>query len=1195
VERERVVAVNGPGGRGSGYVIAPRLVLTSAHVVTNTQASLKVFRPGRPGTFTARPVWCGTPEGRDDAALVLIDDPTWTPLPDAPLAWGRTVTHQPSIACQTWGLPQIVQREGRAPDTGQVTGTLNPGSRLVADVYELNLDSFPPEGDSPWAGMSGAAVFCGDLLAGVVAVDPAGRQHSALEAVPAYVLLSDKTFAEVVAGYAGEEVLRCEAIELQSLSDPRSHVTPGGPIRSPAALLTAHRAVVPFRGREDALNELHAWAAQPGVGVWLLHGPGGQGKTRLAHEFATRLQHEEQAWATVWLDPAANAESVAVMAAVSSATLVVVDYAENRADQLVALFTALARTASTVPVKVLLLARTAGGWWDELAATGGDSVRDIADLVRRRSLSVLDVTPQGRKLTYQAAVSAFAAALCAVPALSDRPWAAIVAALPEPTGAASTVLAVQMSALADLLDAATSGKGTVDVKIAPDLPGPEDRVLAHERGYWKSTATAQGLLPGLTLATLTDVVIAAAVLGPDAAEDLGAMVARVPAVADQPADRRDAVQAWLLSVYPAGDDGVFEGLVPDRLAERLVGRSILQTGRTSVVQQLATQVDGDEAVRLLTVCTRAAAHAVLGSGVGDWLTRLCVKQADTLAVAAVEVATRVEAPVPLVRAIDQIATMDRGNTALLERVQDALPSQSQVHGEAAVKIGQALVDHQRQSLAEDPSQDGSRLALRLNNLGICLGRVGREEEGLVAIGEAVEIHRVLAERRPDAFLSDLPMSLNNLAVCLANLGRREEGLVAIGEAIEIHRVLAVRRPDAFLSDLPMSLNNLAVCLANLGRWEEGLVAIGEAVEIYRVLAEVDPDAFLSDLAMSLNNFAYQLGGLGRWEEGLVAIGEAVEIYRVLAEVHPDAFLLNLAMSLNNFANQLGGLGRWEEGLVAIGEAVEIYRVLAGQRPDAFLSGLALSLNNFTIRLVNLGRREEALAAIGEAVEIYRVLAGQRPDAFLPGLAMSLNNFAIRLGVLRREEEGLVAIGEAVEIYRVLAELHPDAFLPELAMSLNTLAIRLGNLGWPEEGLVAIGEAVEIRRRLVGQRPDAFLPDLAVSLHALASCLGVLGREEEGLVAIGEAVEIYRGLVGQRPNAFSPGLAMSLNSLAIRLGNLGRREEGLVTIGEAVEINRGLAGQHPDAHLGELDQSRRILAWLADEAAAAPSSGDGMAP
>ena len=60
------------------------------------------------------------------------------------------------------------------------------------------------------------------------------------------------------------------------------------------------------------------------------------------------------------------------------------------------------------------------------------------------------------------------------------------------------------------------------------------------------------------------------------------------------------------------------------------------------------------------------------------------------------------------------------------------------------------------------------------------------------------------------------MSLNNLSVRLADLGRREDALAAIEEAVDAYRELAAARPDAFPPDLAMSLNNLSVRLADLG-------------------------------------------------------------------------------------------------------------------------------------------------------------------------------------------------------------------------------------------------------------------------------------------------------------------------------------------------------------------------------------------
>ncbi|ROO60050.1 hypothetical protein EDC02_1904 [Micromonospora sp. Llam0] len=64
--------------------------------------------------------------------------------------------------------------------------------------------------------------------------------------------------------------------------DPRTLVD------QPSMLLAANNQVVPFTALRDRDRaELAAWRDDParGVAVRLLHGPGGQGKTRLAAQF----------------------------------------------------------------------------------------------------------------------------------------------------------------------------------------------------------------------------------------------------------------------------------------------------------------------------------------------------------------------------------------------------------------------------------------------------------------------------------------------------------------------------------------------------------------------------------------------------------------------------------------------------------------------------------------------------------------------------------------------------------------------------------------------------------------------------------------------------------------------------------------------------------------------------------------------
>ena len=49
------------------------------------------------------------------------------------------------------------------------------------------------------------------------------------------------------------------------------------------------------------------------------------------------------------------------------------------------------------------------------------------------------------------------------------------------------------------------------------------------------------------------------------------------------------------------------------------------------------------------------------------------------------------------------------------------------------------------------------------------------------------------------------MSLNNLSVQLGDLGRREDALAAIQEAVTIRRELAARWPEAYQHELEQSL------------------------------------------------------------------------------------------------------------------------------------------------------------------------------------------------------------------------------------------------------------------------------------------------------------------------------------------------------------------------------------------------------
>ncbi|KAF7964708.1 hypothetical protein HWV62_3691, partial [Athelia sp. TMB] len=402
-----------------------------------------------------------------------------------------------------------------------------------------------------------------------------------------------------------------------------------------------------------------------------------------------------------------------------------------------------------------------------------------------------------------------------------------------------------------------------------------------------------------------------------------------------------------------------------------------------------------------------------------------------------------------------------------------------------------------QQTAKSKVKLGSPLRYFLPNVGrVALNRIRK----------AIHPRQNGMEERPETVhvFEKLTNSLIVLSNHLSDLGRHEEALAAIQEAVRLLRTLAAERPEAFNAALAVSLNNLSLRLSNHGHHEEALAAIQEAVKLHRALAAERPAAFNAALAQSLNNLSNRLSNHGRHEEALAAIQEAVRLGRALAAERPVAFNADLALSLNNLSIRLSNLGRHAEALAAIQEAVGLRRALAAERPAAFNAVLASSLNSLSNRLSDHGRHEEALAAIQEAVRLHRALAAERPEAFNAGLAASLNNLSIRLSAHGQHEEALVANQEAVGLRRALAAERPAPFNADLARSLYNLSFDLSSFGRHEDALEVIQESTGLYRALAAERPKVFTSDLSENLERLSRCLSASGREEEAQIILDEA-------------------------------------------------------------------------------------------
>jgi NACHT domain len=208
--RERIAAVFANGRQGSGYVLSAGTVLTAAHVVGGTQeaaegGSVSVALPGRPGRVGARVVWWQLDAGCD-AALLLAED-SLLPGDPGPVVWGEVGRLDPLPGCQAIGFPYVQRRTGDVLESEQLVGTVKPGSSLIGGGLVLDSDhaapAARPDGGSPWAGLSGAALFHGDLLLGVVSADPHGWRHGRVEATPVGAFFQRPSFRAALARTTG--------------------------------------------------------------------------------------------------------------------------------------------------------------------------------------------------------------------------------------------------------------------------------------------------------------------------------------------------------------------------------------------------------------------------------------------------------------------------------------------------------------------------------------------------------------------------------------------------------------------------------------------------------------------------------------------------------------------------------------------------------------------------------------------------------------------------------------------------------------------------------------------------------------------------------------------------------------------------------------------------------------------------------
>ncbi|WP_086561387.1 tetratricopeptide repeat protein [Streptomyces africanus] len=733
----------------------------------------------------------------------------------------------------------------------------------------------------------------------------------------------------------------------------------------PSRMLNARFAVVPFTGRENELASLRTWCTggPPRAARWL-HGQGGQGKTRLAHQLAHELR--SLGWKAVTavegpgsvLPPPGSQDLRLTDAA---GLLLVVDYADRWSlTSLTWLFSNALLHQPGVPTRVLLLARDTTSWPALRAALANEQVststQELSPLSPPGPEERLHGT-DGRREMFHAALHGFAARYGLDPPSGQ----------PDLTHADfGLTLAVHMAALV-AVDARAGGR-----RAPQDLAGLTVYLLDREQLTWTLLHDKRGQARIATPPAVMNRTVFAASLGGAQPSLRGAAL-----VDDLGMGRPTAgILADHAVCYPppaAAGDTVLEPLYPDRLAEDFVALTLPGHPADYPAQPWAADTaatvlrHGSGPARPVMALAAAAAR---WPHVGPTCLYPLLAADPGLGVSAGGAALTALAGLPDIEA------------GLLEDIASHLPDPAPADlavGRATVLV--RLLEHRLGSTG-DPAVH-ARLFV---NHGNHLDDLGRTEEALEATQRAAALFGELAAGDPRRYEEHLGRALTNVAGFLSDLGRRAEALSTQERVLELFERLTATDPETYEPHLATALANLAAHQEGAGRWEEAHQANERAARIYRALAERDPQ-YRRGLAIALTNAAALT--FTRPDE-TSTLREAVELSRQLAAEGLLIEETTLADSLLALYRALSRDGDVEEAVGAARDAVAITRRLAEAHPLRYAESHGRALGSLRSGLLAAGRSEEAVSVGEEQVALWRRLAHAAPDTYEDHLVGALH-------------------------------------------------------------------------------------------------------------------------------------------------------------------------------------------------------------
>ncbi|MBL7259774.1 hypothetical protein [Paractinoplanes lichenicola] len=748
----------------------------------------------------------------------------------------------------------------------------------------------------------------------------------------------------------------------------------------PSRLLNAGNRVVDFTGRRQELADLSAWRdGEAAMAVRLVHGGAGQGKTRLAHRFA-ELAHAG-GWITVRARHSRDAVVQPVEVAAGTALvaqkplLVLVDYAERwpLSDLLALLLDRRLHTGRAL--RVLLLARPLGTWWDALTHRLSETLGVHADSTE------LAPAQTGSPEVFEVARRCFARVL-GIP----------VPAHPAPQVEGS-FLTVHMAALAHVLAVRHGEEPPTDpAQLSAYL-------LSRERNHWQSMYDNDRRVESPPPVLGRAVYVAALIRSLDYASALP--VLKAVAVVDGVSDAGRVLEDHAMCYPPHDPDTVLEPLYPDRLAEDFVA---LQTPGHDVEGFRADPWAKGALGALLAHDARSAATALpmLVEAARRW-PHLATNQLVPVLRERPELAVRAGSA-----ALSAIAGAPAMPLDVLAAIESAFPPEPPADLHAGIAAVTERLARELAGSTNDPVRVGA-LALKL---GWRLVESGRIRDGIDLLAEAVAIARRLGVESGAAHAAQLEVALRSLGRACIRAGDWVRATDTLGEAVGLWNDSGTgMTPPA--EDVAACLADLSLALWRQGRDTASLSTRHRAIAQLRRLVLIDGRHRLT-LIRVLVQQAEQLRRADRLQGALAAVDEALALLQAMADSAGEGLEVDFAAVLLGRAKTLHSFGLLPEAAFAASSAVAVFQRLAGVNVY-YDTDLAHAHQAHADVLAAQSQWRKALDAQAEALAIHRRLARTSAERHELDLIQTLIKFArLCRDAGMQSEPALRSLAEAIK-------------------------------------------------------------------------------------------------------------------------------------------------------------------------------------